>query len=122
MSIDLFEPFTSSISVTLNRIEQLKQFINDDPGDVFSRYALALEYLKVDPAVALKFFDELIATNPDYLPSYYPAAHLMIELNKASDAMRLFEKGIALAKEQGNPKMEMELKAAYDVWKFERDD
>ena len=88
---------------------------------MFSRYALALEYLKVDPAVALKFFDELIATNPDYLPSYYPAAHLMIELGNDAGADRLFNAGIAVAKQQSDRKMEMELKAAYEVWRLDRE-
>ena len=105
-----------------SRIEQLKQFINDDPSDVFARYALALEYLKIDSADALRQFELLIERDPNYLPSYFPAAHLMIELGKDLDADKLFNRGIELAKQQGNRKMEMELQSAYMVWKFERDD
>ena len=72
-----------------SRIEQLKQFINDDPSDVFARYALALEYLKIDSADALRQFELLIERDPNYLPSYFPAAHLMIELGKDLDADKL---------------------------------
>lgn len=104
----------------MNRIEQLTQFIKDDPSDEFLRYARALEYLKTNPTLALKEFETLITQNPNYLPTYYPAAHLMIELGLETDAERIFREGIEVARKQKNSKTEQELRSAYDMWQFEK--
>lgn len=117
MSIGLFGLFQNT---AMNRIEQLHQFMKDDPTDEFLRYALALEYLKTDPLTAKKEFETLIAQSPEYLPTYYPAAHLMIELGFEADAERLFLKGIEISRKQKNSKTEQELKSAYDMWQFEK--
>lgn len=95
--------------------------MKDDPSDEFLRYALALEYLKSDPARAQKEFETLITQNPNYLPSYYPAAHLLIELGLETEAERIFLQGIKIARLQKNSKTEQELKSAYDMWQFEKE-
>lgn len=104
----------------MTRIEQLNQFIAEDPSDEFPRYALALEYLSIEPAQAKREFDALLSRFPDYLPTYYPAAHLLIELGDDGGAEQLFANGIALASRQGNKKTEMELKTALNQWLFDR--
>lgn len=104
----------------MNRIDQLLQFIKDDPRDEFLRYALALEYLKIDPRKASREFETLLASNPNYLPTYYPAAHLLIELGNDKGAAELFTRGIALAQAQGDNKTEMELKSAFSTWQYEK--
>lgn len=104
----------------MNRIEQLTQFIKDDPSDEFLRYARALEYLKADPSLALKEFETLLTQNPYYLPTYYPAAHLMIELGLEADAERIFREGIKIASLQKNAKTEQELRSAFDLWQLEK--
>jgi len=104
----------------MSRIEQLKQFIIEDPSDAFPRYALALEYLNTDRLLAREQFDGLLQQFPDYLPTYYPAAHLLIDLGEVAGAEHLFEKGIAVAAQQGDRKAEMELRQAYSQWQFER--
>lgn len=104
----------------MTRIDQLNQFISEDPTDEFPRYALALEYLNIDPFRAKKEFEELLSRSPDYLPTYYPAAHLLIELGDAAGAEQLFIKGINLAHLKANQKTEMELRTAYNQWLFDR--
>jgi lipoprotein NlpI len=104
----------------MTRTEHLLQFILDDPADPFPRYALALEYLKTEPSLARRQFEELMAKFPDYLPTYYPAAHLLIELGDVTSAETLFQRGIEIAQRQTNRKTEMELRQAYDQWQFER--
>ena len=104
----------------MTRIEQLIQFIQDDPSDEFPRYALALEYLNTDPASARKEFEELLVRFPTYLPTYYPAAHLMIELGDFAKAETLFLSGMETARTQGNKKTLIELKSAYETWLIER--
>ncbi|MDZ4715667.1 MAG: tetratricopeptide repeat protein [Cytophagales bacterium] len=105
----------------IGRIEQLTQFIQEDPSDPFPRYALALEYLKTNPGQARIEFETLVKQHPNYLPTYYPAAHLMIEIGMEHEAEKLFLRGMDIARQQKNAKAEQELKAAYNVWQVERD-
>ncbi len=104
----------------MTRIEQLEQFITEDPSDPFPRYALALEFLHLDPAKAQAQFESLISQFPDYLPTYYPAAHLLAERGDAQGADTLFQSGIAKARQQGDRKTEHELRQAYSQWQFEQ--
>ncbi len=104
-----------------NRIQQLLQFLQEDPNDEFTHYALALEYQKTDPAKAKETFENLVSQFPNYLPTYYAAAHLMMELNHPDEAEKLFTTGIALAKAQNNNKARMELQSAYDMFMMDRE-
>lgn len=105
----------------MNRIDQLKQFIAEDPGDPFPRYALALEYLHLHPDLARQSFRELEDQFPNYLPTYYPAAHLCIDRGEWPEAERLFQAGIGIARQLGDRKTEGELRQAYEQWLFDRD-
>lgn len=104
----------------MTRTEQLKQYIAEDPNDPFLRYGLALEYLHDQPRLALTVFEELLTSFPNYLPTYYPAAHLLIELNETARGEKIFLEGIALARKQGDRKAEHELQQAYQQWLDER--
>lgn len=104
----------------MERIEQLKKFVKEEPEDAFLHYALALEYLKFDSGKAKSEFEDLLRKHPHYLPTYYPAAHLMIELGDEAEAEKLFTKGMEIAKSQLDQKMLMELRAAFEVWQLER--
>ncbi|MBN8823709.1 MULTISPECIES: tetratricopeptide repeat protein [unclassified Spirosoma] len=102
------------------RIEQLKQFIEEEPDEPFNVYALAMEYLSGRPDEARVYFDQLLAKHPDYLPTYYHAAALYAERDEREYAAELYEKGIALAQKQQNQKALQELKRAQQT--FEEDD
>lgn len=104
----------------MTRIEQLKQFITEDPNDPFLRYGLALEYLHDQPGLASEVFEQLMAVFPEYLPTYYPAANLFLERGGKTRADETFRKGIELAKRQGDRKTESELRQAYENWLYER--
>lgn len=87
----------TKILTSTSRIQQLLRFLEEDPDDAFTQYALALEYRKTEPAKAAELFSELISRHPDYLPAYYMAAMLQAEMGKVAEAIGLLEKGIALA-------------------------
>ncbi len=65
----------------------------EDPTDPFNRYALALELAKSDKQKAKEVFDQLILFNPDYVPAYYQAALLYIELSLDEEATKIVEAG-----------------------------
>ena len=96
------------------RIKMLKQFIADDPSDPFNHYALALELMKSDKEQAMKIFDQLISSHPDYVPSYYQAALLHIELSLNDEATKIIEQGMDEAKKQNNLKTMNELRSLLD--------
>ena len=96
------------------RIKMLEQFVAEDPTDPFNRYALALELGKSDKQKTKEMFDQLIYTNPDYLPAYYQAALLYIELSLNVEATKIIEAGIGQAKKQHNQKTASELRGLLD--------
>lgn len=103
------------------RINILRQFLKDDPNDVFSMYALALEYVKaVELKKALALMTSLLENHPDYLPAYYQLGKLLEQVNNKEEALVTYQKGILLAKEKGNLHTASELRGAIDL--LEEDD
>ena len=105
----------------IDRIGQLEAFAMEDPADPFNHYALALEYLKTDPAKAYAQFEELLKQHPDYLPTYYPFAHLLIDMKQIQRGEEVFKLGIEKAKRLNDTKTMRELQAAYNDWLFLRE-
>ena len=101
--------------MNLTRIEQLLKFLEEDPNDVFSLYALTLEYKKSNPAEAVKLFRQLLTNHPDYLPTYYQAGMMMEESGNTDEALELYQKGIVLARKLNDAATLKELQAAYNL-------
>lgn len=104
------------------RIQQLIQFIDQEPGEPFNVYALAMEYMNGQPEQARLYFDRLLAEHPDYLPTYYHAAALYTDLDERDKAADLYEKGIALAQVQHNTKTLQELQRAQQAFEDDEDE
>ncbi len=103
----------------MNRLEQLRQFVEDDPSDPFNLYALALEYLKTDRAEAGRLFDQLLTVHELYLPTYYQAATLHEQNGDRALALQILEKGITVARQQNESKTQRELQGVYDELSWE---
>ncbi len=95
-----------------NILEQLKKFVADDPEDPFNHYALALEYLKGDTDAACRIFEQLVEQHGNYVPTYYHLGKLYLDLQRRDDAVRMFERGIAVARNANDMKAVRELEAA----------
>ncbi|GAB4031496.1 tetratricopeptide repeat protein [Spirosoma jeollabukense] len=104
------------------RIQQLIQFVQEEPGEPFNVYALAMEYLNSQPEQARIYFDQLLTEYPDYLPTYYHAAALYAELDQRDRAADLYEKGIKLALAQNNQKTLLELQRAQQAFEDDEDE
>ncbi|RYC69917.1 MULTISPECIES: enzyme of heme biosynthesis [Spirosoma] len=102
------------------RIQQLIRFVQEEPGEPFNVYALAMEYMNSQPEQARTYLDQLLSDHPDYLPTYYHAAALYAELDERDKAAGLYEKGIRLAEVQNNQKALQELQRARQA--FDDDD
>jgi hypothetical protein len=96
----------------MNRLEQLWQFYVEDQQDPFNLYAYALELAKTDKAKAADCLKQLIADKPEYIPAYYQAAILCLDIRL--DARWIIEQGIEKAKARHNRKAQNELQALLD--------
>ena len=103
------------------RLQQLIAFYEEDPTDPFNTYALAMEYLNEDLVEAQKYLEELLEHHPDYLPTYYHAAAVYIDLGNREKTEVTYEKGIELAKKQQNSKAIQELQRAYQTFLDDED-
>jgi len=103
------------------RIQKLKELLEKDPNDSFSRYALALEYIGMsDLQTAIDELEHLIQRDPKYLAAYHQLGQIYGKLNRTQEAKRVYRKGIDLAQELGEEKeakeMSEELEELEDEW------
>jgi tetratricopeptide (TPR) repeat protein len=98
------------------RIKILKQYLEEDPEDAFSRYALALELIREkNDTEASVMMDHLYRQHPEYLPNYYHYGKLQERLGNTGFSISLYSKGIELARQQGNLHTLNELRTALDL-------
>jgi Tfp pilus assembly protein PilF len=99
----------------MSRVDILKGFLNDNPNDSFSRYALALEYVKLgrnDDAV--QEFETVRKNDPDYVATYYQLGQLYQKLGQRHEAEKTLRTGITIAAKRGDAHTQSELEAALD--------
>ena len=99
----------------MNRVEILKGFLDDNPNDSFSRYALALEYVKLgqhDDAV--REFETVKKKDPDYLATYFQLGQLYLKIGQTHEAEKTFRTGITVASKAGDDHTRSELEGALD--------
>lgn len=96
-----------------NRLETLKGLVEKNPGDSFSRYALAMELTRgEDYEAAAKEFEELVRRDPDYAAAYFHAGQVLEKLDRPEEARRMYTRGIEVTTRQGNAHARGELEAA----------
>lgn len=105
----------------LDRLQILRDFIEEEPKNPFNYYALALELREKDQEEAENLFDFLLTNHPNYLPVYFPASHFFAELDQIKKSREIFEKGIVLAELLKEEKTLKELKNAFQNFLFEND-
>ncbi len=95
------------------RIQHLKSFLEIDPNDSFTRFAIAQEYGKLeDWARVLDIYERLRESDPNYIGVYYHLGKLYQMLGRSSDAERVFSEGIGEANKQGDQHSKSELQGA----------
>jgi len=99
----------------MNRIEQLKQFLEESPGDNFLVHALALEYIKAgDAQTARAYFEQNLKSNPAYIPTYYHLGKLMERAGQTEEAIRIYALGMEQARTAGDRHALGELTSVYE--------
>jgi Tfp pilus assembly protein PilF len=99
----------------MSRINKIKEFLAATPADSFLQHALALEYIKMgEEQEARALFEAILAREPGYIGSYYHLGKLLERVGETTQAIKVYETGMAAAKQAGDNHAYNELQAAYE--------
>jgi Tfp pilus assembly protein PilF len=99
----------------MERIEKLKAYLANEPADSFLRHALGLEYVKLgELEEARTAFETVVTMEPSYVATYYHLAKLLEKMGDSSEAMKIYEQGITMAKAAGDNHARNELQMALE--------
>lgn len=99
-----------------NRLDILKQMVEQDPGNTFARYGLAMEYAKSQEfAAAVAEFRGLLSQDANYAAAYYHGGQALEKLGDLEQARNLYEKGIEVTTRKGDAHTRAELEAALSL-------
>ena len=103
----------------MDRVQKLKEFLTEHPGDSFLQHALALEFIKAgNDDEAQKLFENILQKDPGYVGSYYHLAKLLERRGDTRSAIQWYERGMAEAQKAGEKKAYDELKSACEELTF----
>ena len=98
-----------------SRLEELQKFLEVEPNDSFTHYAIALEYAsQKNLPEAIKKLEELILLDPNYIPAYQQLGYLLAQSDRKDDALIIFEQGIQTAALVGDTHAQKEMQEAID--------
>lgn len=96
------------------RLEQLLGFLSAGSNDPFIKYAVATEYVKInDYENALKYYNDLVLNEPQYVGTYYHFGRLLEQLGRGEEAVSIYEKGMSVAAKAGDRHTLSELQVVY---------
>ena len=97
----------------MDRLAALQQFLQDDPDDPFTRFALAQEHAKRgETTPALAYYEGLVRDRPDYVGTYYHLGALYRALGRDDDALATYRAGVDAATRAGDAHARAELQGA----------
>jgi tetratricopeptide (TPR) repeat protein len=84
------------------RITQLKEFLKQQPSDMFSLFAMAMELKSLERFdESLAYLDRVLAVDAGYVAAYYQKALLLVKLSRLSEAKDVLQIGMPRAVEAG---------------------
>ncbi|MEP1152517.1 MAG: tetratricopeptide repeat protein [Balneola sp.] len=106
-----------------SKISTLAQQVKKNPDDSFSKFALALELLKVNQQEkALSLFKNIQLADPDYVGVYYHLGKLYEELGKNNLALSCYKDGIVVTNRLKSLHAKSELQGALINLEMELED
>ena len=110
------ERYSSKYLMASTRLEVLLSMVERNPADSFSRYGLAMEYVRSgDLATALDHFMQLLTHNPNYAAAYFHGGQALEKLGRIEDARAMYELGVQVTSRTGDQHTRSELQAALDM-------
>jgi predicted Zn-dependent protease len=87
----------------MDKIAGLKEILAMDPKNSFARYGIAVELAsRGETEAAVKEFDQLLSTDPDYTAGYFMAAQTLAKSGRTPEAIARLRSGISCAARSGN--------------------
>ncbi len=100
---------------TMDKVAMLTSILQQNPGDSFARYGLAMAHLSDgNTDAALTEFTTTIQHNPDYVPAYQMAGQTLAKLHRTEEAKQRLVEGLAAAQRIGNRHAASEMQALLD--------
>lgn len=84
------------------RIATLQSLVDQDPEDVFSLYALGLEYLESDNQRSQTYFTRVLDLEPNYVAAYFQLGKLYAAAADEGEARHWLELGMNVASQVGD--------------------
>ena len=102
------------------RLDQLRKFAEQKPGDPFARYALAMGLRSAGRQEdAVREFEELVRRAPEYVPSYLMLGQVLEALSRREEAARVYEAGVTAATRAHDEHARGELSQALEALRTE---
>ena len=99
----------------MDKIAALTEILSGNPTDSFARYGLAMAYAAENRTDdALREFDTITESNPDYVPAYQMGAQTLLKLGRTEAAKARLEAGLAACERTGNTHAASEMGAMLD--------
>lgn len=107
--------------MSAERLQQLRAMLADEPGDLFLRYAIALELKREgDMEQAIEDLHAILIEEPEHIASYYQLALLLADTGKTKDAIETCEAGSMRCLVTGDRKARAELLELMEALKDDR--
>jgi cytochrome c-type biogenesis protein CcmH/NrfG len=101
--------------LVMDKIAMLTEILKQNPSDAFARYGLAMAYASEGRQTeALAEFNTIVATTPDYVPSYQMSAQELLKAGRTDDARTRLEAGLAACDRTHNAHAASEMQAMLD--------
>jgi tetratricopeptide (TPR) repeat protein len=98
-----------------DRLESLLKFLEQDPGDAFTKYAIALEHIsRKNYAEAIFQLESIINTDKDYLAAYQQLGKLLAMTNNKEKSIEIYKQGVEIALKTGDNHAASNLKSLID--------
>lgn len=98
------------------RLEVLKSMVEQKPEDGFSRYGLAMEYVRAgELETAVGEFETLLQHNPNYAAGYFHGGQTLEKLGRIEEAREIYRKGIDVTGATGDGHTRSELITALQM-------
>lgn len=95
------------------RLIQLNRLLEQTPADAFLLFAVAKEHEKMgDEPMALQYYQQLQATQPDYVGLYYHLGKLHERQGNPEQAIAVYRQGAEVAQRAGDRHALSEIKGA----------
>jgi Tfp pilus assembly protein PilF len=83
----------------MDRLLRLRAFLEHDPDDLFTRFAIALELVNAnDDELACAAFQEILLRDPSYIGAYLHFGKCLERLGRADEARDTYIRGIDSAR------------------------